>query len=64
MLKNLADDRGNCYAPIIVEIALIALVVFDNWNNGPTLKLAWHRAMEQHGVEKSLNNLNSFQFHT
>ena len=39
MLKNLADDRSNCDASIVVKVTLIALLVFHNGNIAAVLLL-------------------------
>ena len=46
MLENCADDRGNCNASIVVEIAFVALTVLYDWHNGSLLKLIGNEPMQ------------------
>ena len=53
VFENFTDDRGDSYPPIIVHISFVSIPIFDDWYNGATLKLIWHKAMHQHSIEKA-----------
>ena len=53
MLKYFATNRGNCYTSVIIEVSLVTMVVFHNWNNSATLKLSRDVAVHQHSVEEA-----------
>ena len=57
MFKDFADDWLNCDAPIVIHIALVAVLVFHDRHDGPTLKLSRNMSMEQHRVGQSSDPL-------